>query len=99
MKNKSLIALLVGFSIPTVIMPILNSLVEVAEGQFEIIKGGQIKKITEINIDNTKLQQELEELQQPICTNAIGYEVPNEGWVYGDECQNKETNKCPVGFH
>ena len=46
MKNKSLIALLVGFSIPTVIMPILNSLVEVAEGQFEIIKGGQIKHET-----------------------------------------------------
>ena len=50
MKNRSLIALLVGFSIPTIIMPIASSLVELAEGQIEIAKGGQVKKITQINI-------------------------------------------------
>ena len=53
MKNKSLIALLVGFSIPTIVMPIMSSLVELAEGQIEIAKGGQVRRITEINIENT----------------------------------------------
>ena len=46
MKNKSIIALLVGFSIPLVFMPILNDIVEIVCNQCEIIKGSQIKKIT-----------------------------------------------------
>ena len=106
MKNKSLIALLVGFSIPTIIMPIASSLVELAEGYIEIAKGGQVKRITEINIENTKLSNELEELQSPIATSAIGYKVPSSEYIYGDECQcddcKKETtiaDRCPIGFN
>ena len=77
MKNKSLIALLVGFSIPLVFMPILNDIVEIVCNQCEIIKGSQIKKITKINIENSKLQEELEVAQEPINTNVIGFEVPD----------------------
>ena len=95
MKNKSLIALLLGFSIPTIIMPIASSVVELVEGQIEIAKGGQIKKITKINIENTKLQQELEELQTPVGTSCIGYEVPSTEYIYGEEC---DCNKNPIGF-
>ena len=107
MKNKNLIALLVGFSIPTIVMPIMSSLVELVEGQIEIAKGGQVKRITEINIENTKLQNELEEIASPIATNAIGYEVPNTEYIYGDECHDNNcdcnekaiTDRCPIGFN
>ena len=77
MKNKSMIALLVGFSIPLVFMPILNDIVEIICNQCEIIKGSQIKKITEINIENTKLAEELENSEDYSVTNAIGFEIPN----------------------
>ena len=107
MKNKSLIALLVGFSIPTIVMPIMSSLVELAEGQIEIAKGGQVRRITEINIENTKLQNELEEISSPIATSAIGYEVPSTEYIYGDECHDDNcncnektiTDRCPIGFN
>lgn len=72
-----MIALLVGFSIPLVFMPILNDIVEIICNQCEIIKGSQIKKITEINIENTKLAEELENSEDYSVTNAIGFEIPN----------------------
>lgn len=96
MKNKSLIALLIGFAIPTVIMPIISGLVEVAENQIEIVKGGQIKKITKINIENTQLAEELENLNTPVATSAIGFEVPSEyeEYVYEEEeCRHRD-----IGF-
>lgn len=77
MKNKSLVALLVGLLIPTVIAPVLGEIAEVVINFFEIIKGGQIKRITEINIENTKLAAELENEECECCTNAIGFEVPS----------------------
>lgn len=97
MKNKSLIALLIGFAIPTVIMPIVSGLVEVAENQIEIAKGGQIKKITKINIENTQLAEELENLNTPVATNAIGFEIPSdyEEYVYEEE---EECKHRDIGF-
>lgn len=105
-KNKSLIALLFGIAIPTIIMPIISDIVEIIDNFSEIIKGYEIKKITKLNIENTKLAEELETLQTPCDTNAIGFEVPSEEYIYGDECQcddcKKETtiaDRCPIGFN
>lgn len=94
MKNKSLIALLAGFSMPIVIIPLINGIMELIEGVFEIIKGGQIKKITEINIENTKLAEELETLQTPYATSAIGFEVPSE-----EEYEVYEDDSCSCKNH
>lgn len=77
MKNKSLVALMIGLAIPTIVYPIIGEIVEVIINFFEIIKGGQIKKITEINIENTKLAEELESNNEYSVSNAIGFEVPN----------------------
>lgn len=77
MKNKSLVVLLVGLLIPTVVAPVLGEIAEVVINFFEIIKGGQIKRITEINIENTKLAKQLEDEDDYSVTNAIGFEVPS----------------------
>lgn len=98
-KDKNLIALLIGIAIPIAIMPILNSFVEIIEGFAEIIKGHQIKSITKINIDNVQLQQKLEELQEPVASNVIGYEIPNDEYIYGDECKKDCSDNTKVGFH
>lgn len=89
MKNKSLVALLVGLLIPTVIAPVLGEIAEVVINFFEIIKGGQIKRITEINIENTKLATELNKGEEDYCvSNAIGFEIPS--CCDEDECFEEE---------
>jgi len=93
-KNKSLIALLFGIAIPTVIMPIISDIVEIIDNFSEIIKGYEIKKITKLNIENTKLAEELEVLQTPVATQAIGYEIPSEE----DYCEEEECCNKSIGF-
>ena len=55
MKNKTLIAFTLGLAIPTLIYPLVEELSDIAVSALEIIKGSQVKRITEINIENTKL--------------------------------------------
>lgn len=93
MKNKTLIVFTLGLAIPTLIYPLVEELSDIAVSALEIVKGSQIKRITEINIENTKLAKELEDNQEECeCfTNAIGFEVPSitddedDEEYYGDD--------------
>lgn len=69
---------MVGLAIPTIVYPIVEEVVEIAVSGLEIIKGKEVKKITEMNIENAKLAAELDsESECDCCTNAIGFEVPD----------------------
>lgn len=78
---------MVGLAIPTVIYPIVEEVVDIATSGLEIIKGSQVKRITEINIENAKLAAKLEEESEECdcCTNAIGFEVPDVTEYEDDE--------------
>ena len=78
------ILFIVGF------LPIFENIVEVICLFVERTKGKLSKDISIVN----KEISELNEAEEPICTNAIGFEVPTESEYF--DCDDK--NKRKVGF-
>ena len=73
-------------------IPIIEQITEIVCGGLEALKGKNTKKVMQINKEIEDLQMQLE----PINTNCIGFEVPNQEEYYEDDWE--EENKNKVGF-
>ncbi len=103
--------ILVGIAIGVIsvmfIMPILQQLESVIVNLLEIINGYSTRNVAKRNAEISYIQAKLEDDLQPIGTSAIGYEIPNAEYIYGDECHDDNcdcnektiTDRCPIGFN
>lgn len=73
-------------------IPIIEQITEIVCGGLEVLKGKNTKKVMQINKEIEDLQMQLE----PINTNCIGFEVPNQEEYYEDDWE--EENKNKIGF-
>ena len=73
-------------------IPILEQITDIVCGGLEVLKGKNTKKVMQINKEIEDLQMQLE----PINTNCIGFEVPNQEEYYEDDWE--EENKNKIGF-
>lgn len=89
-----LIGIIIGVVGVLFVIPILQQLSSVVVNLLEVINGYSTRNVTKRNAEITLIQSEVENKTTPIDTNVIGYEVPNEGWIYGNECKTKN----PIGF-
>ena len=82
-------------SIITVI-PILESLTDLAIAHIESLKCNPIKKILISNNEIADLRAQLE----PVNSQLMGFAIPSEDEYYeDDEFEDKSSSKCKVGFH
>lgn len=82
---------ILGMVTIVVAMPIMEQIAEIICGSLEILKGKNTKKVMQINKEIEDLQMQLE----PINTNCIGFEVPNQEEYEDDEW---EEDKNKIGF-
>ena len=96
--------ILIGISIGILgvmfFIPIIQQLQSVIVNALEVINGYTTKNVAQRNAEIQYIQAKLEDDLQPVGTSAVGFEVPDAEYVYGDECQ-KETiaDRRPVGFN
>lgn len=83
---------ILGMVTIVVAMPIMEQIAEIICGSLEVLKGKNTKKVMQINKEIEDLQMQLE----PINTNCIGFEVPNQEEYYEDDWE--EENKNKIGF-
>ena len=102
--------ILIGIAIGVVgvmfVIPIIQQLQSVIVNALEMINGYTTRNVTKRNAEISLIQAEVEEKLQPVGTSCMGFEVPNDEYIYGDECQcddcKKEqtiTDRCPIGFN
>ena len=72
-------------------IPIIEQITDIVCGGLEVLKGKNTKKVMQINKEIEDLQMQLE----PINTNCIGFEVPNQEEYEDDEW---EEDKNKIGF-
>ena len=102
--------MLIGIAIGVVsvmfIIPVLQQLESVVVNALEILNGYSTKNVTKRNAEIQFIQAEVEDKLQPVGTSCMGFEVPDTGYIYGDECQddncdcnrNAIADRCPIGF-
>ena len=78
----------------TFIIPVLQQLSSVVVNLLEVINGYSTRNVSKRNAEISIIQAEAEEKTSPVSTQAIGYEVPTDDYIYGDECKTKN----PIGF-
>lgn len=81
-----------GFISGICLLPILDSLTELLQVVLEIQKGKLSKCVIKINNEIQDVQAQSE----PITTNCIGFEIPNEEYWDDEEEDCKQKNK--IGF-
>ena len=96
--------ILIGIAIGVVgvifAIPIIQQLQSVIVNALEIINGYATRNVTKRNAEISLIQAEVEEKLQPVGTSCMGFEVPNDECIYGDECDKKTiTDRCPIGFN
>lgn len=102
--------ILIGIAIGVVgvmfVIPIMQQLQSVIVNVLEIINGYTTRNVTKRNAEISLIQAEVEEKLQPVGTSCMGFEVPSDDCIYGDECDDKDcncneamTDRCPIGFH
>ena len=95
--------ILIGIAIGVVgvmfAIPIIQQLQSVIVNALEIVNGYATRNVTKRNAEISLIQSEVEEKLQPVGTSCIGFEMPNDEYVYGDECDKTITDRCPIGFH
>lgn len=95
--------ILIGIAIGVVgvmfAIPIMQQLQSVIVNSLEIINGYATRNVTKRNAEISLIQAEVEEKLQPVGTSCMGFEVPNDEYVYGDECDKTITDRCPIGFN
>lgn len=94
-----LIGIAIGVISVMFVIPILQQLESVVVNLLEIINGYATRNVTKRNAEISLIQAEVEEKLQPVGTSCMGFEVPNDEYVYGDECDKTITDGCPIGFH
>ena len=80
-------------------IPIMQQLQSVIVNALEIINGYATRNVTKRNAEISLIQAEVEEKLQPVGTSCMGFEVPNDEYIYGDECDKTITDRCPIGFN
>ena len=95
--------ILIGIAIGVVgvmfAIPIMQQLQSVIVNALEIINGYATRNVTKRNAEISLIQAEVEEKLQPVGTSCMGFEVPNDEYIYGDECDKTITDRCPIGFN
>ena len=93
MKIKTLTIFCAGTIAILLILPIIQSLTDLILTSIEVLKVGLNVKIMSGNVEIEKLQNESE----PVKTQAIGFEVPDE---YEDEYDEdyQVKQKSQIGF-
>lgn len=95
--------ILIGIAIGVVgvmfAIPIMQQLQSVIVNVLEIINGYATRNVTKRNAEISLIQAEVEEKLQPVGTSCMGFEVPNDEYIYGDECDKTITDRCPIGFN
>jgi hypothetical protein len=95
--------ILIGIAIGVVgvmfAIPIMQQLQSVIVNSLEIINGYATRNVTKRNAEISLIQADVEEKLQPVGTSCMGFEVPNDEYVYGDECDKTITDRCPIGFN
>ena len=93
---KKLTAYVLGMVSIIAVIPILESLTDLAIAHIESLKGNPIKKTLISNNEIADLQAQLE----PVSGQAIGFAIPSEDEYYeDDEFEDKSSSKCKVGFY
>ena len=93
---KKLTAYALGMVSIIAVIPILESLTDLAIAHIESLKGNPIKKTLISNNEIADLQAQLE----PVNSQLMGFAIPSEDEYYeDDEFEDKSSNKCKVGFH
>lgn len=93
-----LIGITIGVLSIVFIMPILQQLESVIVNALEVINGYTTRNVTKRNAEIQYIQAEVEDKLTPVQTNAIGYEVPNSEYIYGDECGDNKSRSDNIGF-
>lgn len=99
-----LIGIAVGVLSVMFVIPILQQLESVVVNALEILNGYSTKNVTKRNAEIQLIQAEVEDKLQPVGTSCMGFEVPDTGYIYGDECQDDNcdchtiADRCPIGF-
>ena len=95
--------ILIGIAIGVIgvmfIIPILQQLESVIVNALEIVNGYSTRSVTKRNAEISLIQAEVEEKLQPVGTSCMGFEVPSDEYICGDECDNSIADRCPIGFH
>ena len=92
---KKLTAYALGMVSIIAVIPILESLTDLAVAHIESLKGNPIKKTLISNNEIADLQAQLE----PVNSQLMGFAIPSEDEYYeDDEFEDKSSSKCKVGF-
>ena len=95
--------ILIGIAIGVVgvmfAIPIIQQLESVVVNALEMINGYTTRNVTKRNAEISLIQAEVEDKLQPVGTSCMGFEVPSDEYICGDECDNSITDRCPIGFH
>ena len=95
-----LIGITIGVVSMVFIIPILQQLESVVVNALEVINGYTTRNVAKRNAEIQYIQAKLEDDLQPVGTSAVGFEVPDAEYIYGDECQKEMiADRCPVGFN
>ena len=90
---KKLTAFALGMVSIITILPILESLTDLAVAHIESLRGNPIKKTLIINNEIADLQAKLE----PIDSQLMGFAMPSEEEYYEDD-EFEDKSKIKVGF-
>lgn len=90
-----IIGTIIGVLSITFILPIIQQLESVIVNALEVINGYTTRNVTKRNAEIQIIQSETEDKLTPVSSSAIGFEVPNSEYIYGDECNSRSDN---IGF-
>ena len=90
---KKLTAYALGMVSIITLLPILESLTDLAVAHIESLRGNPIKKTLIINNEIADLQAKLE----PIDSQVMGFAIPSEEEYYEDD-EFEDKSKIKVGF-
>lgn len=88
---KNLKCFILGAVSIILLLPILESITDIACGWLETLKAINTKKVLRLNKEIEDLQEELE----PIQTQAIGFQVDSEEYCEEDDWEEEDRK---VGF-
>lgn len=90
-----LIGIVIGIIAVIFVIPVIQQLESVVINALEVINGYTTRNVTKRNAEIQIIQSETEDKLAPVSSSAIGFEVPNSEYIYGDECNSRSDN---IGF-
>jgi hypothetical protein len=90
-----LFGIVIGIIAVIFVIPVIQQLESVVINALEVINGYTTRNVTKRNAEIQIIQSETEDKLTPVSSSAIGFEVPNSEYIYGDECNSRSDN---IGF-